>query len=142
MPRLRSPSAPHRLPSERGDAMSSTLWKRYLEYVSVSDSIGLTVDVSRMSFPDGFFAQMHPLMERAFAEMDALEKGAVANPDEKRLVGHYWLRDPARAPSMEIRAEIADTIQRVRRFARDVHSGRIRGEPRHFTNLLAIGLAR
>jgi glucose-6-phosphate isomerase len=36
-------------------------------------------------------------MDAAFAEMAALEKHAVANPDEKRMVGHYWLRNPALA---------------------------------------------
>ena len=29
---------------------------------------------------------------------EALERGAIANPDEKRRVRHYWLRDPDRAP--------------------------------------------
>ena len=32
--------------------------------------------------------------------MDALEKGAIANPDEDRMVGHYWLRAaPHMAPT-------------------------------------------
>ena len=35
--------------------------------------------------------------------MDALEKGAIANPDEKRMVGHYWLRAPELAPTPELR---------------------------------------
>jgi len=30
--------------------------------------------------------------------MEALEGGAIANPDEGRMVGHYWLRAPERAP--------------------------------------------
>ena len=30
----------------------------------------------------------------AFAAMAQLEAGAIANPDEQRQVGHYWLRDP------------------------------------------------
>ncbi|MCB9764995.1 MAG: glucose-6-phosphate isomerase [Alphaproteobacteria bacterium] len=38
------------------------------------------------------------LMEAAYDAMDALEAGAIANPDEGRQVGHYWLRDPDRAP--------------------------------------------
>ena len=33
------------------------------------------------------------------AALAGLEAGAIANPDEGRQVGHYWLRDPARAPS-------------------------------------------
>ncbi len=31
--------------------------------------------------------------------MDKIEAGAIANPDENRMVGHYWLRDPDRAPT-------------------------------------------
>ena len=30
----------------------------------------------------------------------ALEKGAIANADEKRMVGHYWLRAPELAPRL------------------------------------------
>ena len=41
-------------------------------------------------------------MQKAFAAMDALEAGAIANPDEKRMVGHYWLRDPTLAPTPEL----------------------------------------
>ena len=43
---------------------------------------------------EAFFAAMEPRIQKAFADMDALEKGAIANPDEKRMVGHYWLRNP------------------------------------------------
>ena len=32
------------------------------------------------------------------SEMEALEAGAIANADEKRMVGHYWLRAPELAP--------------------------------------------
>ena len=50
--------------------------------------------------------------------MRELEAGAIANPTEKRMVGHYWLRDPALAPTPELRTEIEETIkphQKVRR---------------------------
>jgi glucose-6-phosphate isomerase len=72
---------------------------RYKDTLCVAPSIDLSLDVSRMAFDDGFFARMAPAMEKAYAAMDALEKGAIANPDEKRMVGHYWLRDPKRAPA-------------------------------------------
>ncbi len=42
----------------------------------------------------------------ALAAMQALEDGAIANPSEQRQVGHYWLRDPDRAPSSAITAAI------------------------------------
>ena len=47
------------------------------------------------AFPDGFFEKMQPKVEKAFAAMRELEAGGIANPDEKRMVGHYWLRDAA-----------------------------------------------
>ena len=74
------------------------LWERYKKYLCVAESVGLTLDVSRMSFADDFLERMRGPMEKAFDAMEALEKGAIANPDENRMVGHYWLRAPERAP--------------------------------------------
>ncbi len=116
-------------------------WERFKKYLCVCPSIGLSLDVSRMTFGDAFFAQMAPAVEKAFTAMDQLEAGAIANPDEQRMVGHYWLRDPARAPKPEIRAEIENTLAAIKKFAADIHSGTIRtakGVP--FENLLVIGI--
>ena len=120
--------------------MSRVLWDRYREYLTVHPSIGLAVDVSRMKFPADFFAKMDPAMQQAYTAMDALERGAIANPDEKRMVGHYWLRDPERAPTPELRREITETVARIEQFAADVHDGRIRGARGPFRNLLVIGI--
>ena len=65
-------------------------------------------------------------IKRAFEAMDALEQGAIANPDENRMVGHYWLRAPELAPTPEIAAEIRKTVADVKAFAAGVHSGEIR----------------
>src|SRR5882757_1662081 len=104
-----------------------TLWSRYQKYLAVCPSIDLCLDISRMSFDDGYFDRMKDRMQSAFAEMAELEKGAIANPDEKRMVGHYWLRNSALAPTAEIRAEIDKTLQRVKTFAAAVHAGEVRG---------------
>ena len=56
------------------------------------------------AFPDGYFEKMQPQVEKAFAAMRELEAGAIANPDENRMVGHYWLREPELAPNDELRA--------------------------------------
>lgn len=40
-------------------------------------------------FDDGFLERMAPALRGAFEAMNALEKGAIANVDEKRMVGHY-----------------------------------------------------
>ena len=69
-----------------------------------------------------------------------LENGAIANPDEKRMVGHYWLRNPALAPRKEIRAEIQETVASIKAFAAEIHSGKIRGNNGAFKRLLLIGI--
>ncbi len=73
--------------------------------------------------------------------MDKLESGAIANPDENRMVGHYWLRDPDRAPNPQIRKEITDTLANIKSFAADIHSGKIKSPSGLlFTELLVIGI--
>jgi glucose-6-phosphate isomerase len=92
-------------------------WERFQKYYTEFPALGLAVDLSRMNVDDAFFAAMEPRMQKAFADMAALEKGAIANPDENRMVGHYWLRNPALAPTPEIRKEIEETLPRSRTFA-------------------------
>ena len=72
-------------------------------------NLGFSLDISRMKFPEDFFERMQPKIEKAFAAMRELEAGAIANPTENRMVGHYWLRNPALAPTPELRAEIQGT---------------------------------
>ena len=120
---------------------ASILWKRYQQCLCQVPSIGLTLDVSRMRFEDGFLARMAAPMQRAFDAMDALERGGIANPDENRMVGHYWLRAPHLAPSPAIAAEIRNALAEIKRFADAVHDGAIRTpEGVQFTHLLSIGI--
>ncbi len=117
------------------------LWDRYRRYLCVCESIGLSVDISRMGFGDDFFNRMGPAISGAFDAMEALESGAIANPDENRRVGHYWLRAPELAPDEKIASEITATVDRVKRFASDVHAGRIAPPGRkRFENLLLLGI--
>jgi glucose-6-phosphate isomerase len=120
---------------------AANLWKRYQLYLCIAPSIDLTLDISRMHFDDGFLDHMEPAMRKAYEAMDALEKGAIANPDEKRMVGHYWLRAPERAPTPEIAKEIRDCLASIKAFAADVHAGKIK-PPRaaKFTQVLSIGI--
>jgi glucose-6-phosphate isomerase len=115
-------------------------WTRFQKYYTEFPALGLTVDLSRMNIDDDFFAAMEPRIQQAFASMAALEKGAVANPDENRMVGHYWLRNPALAPTLEIRKEIEETIQKIKEFSAKVHTGTIHGEGGLFRNFLLIGI--
>jgi glucose-6-phosphate isomerase len=116
------------------------LWHRFQKYFTDFPSLGLAIDLSRVNFPDDFFGRMEPSMQKAFAAMGELEKGAIANPDEKRMVGHYWLRNSAFAPTPAIRKEIDDTVAAVKAFAAEVHSGKVAGAKGPFKNVLVIGI--
>jgi len=102
--------------------------------------LGLTLDLSRINFPDDFYSTMEPQLQKAFASMASLEKGGIANPDENRMVGHYWLRNPALAPTSEIRKDIEETIQNIKGFAAQIHGGKLQGAAGTFKNLLLIGI--
>jgi len=115
-------------------------WERFQKYYTEFPELGLAIDLSRMNVDDAFFAAMEPRIQKAFADMDALEKGAIANPDEKRMVGHYWLRNPALAPTPEIRREIEETLVKIKDFTAKIHSGEIRGAGGTFKNFLLIGI--
>lgn len=116
------------------------LWQRFQRFYSEYPTIGLALDFSRMDFTDEFINQMEPAMQRAFAGMKQLEKGAIANPDENRMVGHYWLRNPALAPAPAIRNEIETGLEAIKAFAKNVHEGKIAGAGGRFKNILVIGI--
>ena len=65
------------------------LWQRYKERTTFHDEIGLSLDLSRVDFAADFFEQKTESIEKALAAMAKLEQGSIANPDEKRMVGHY-----------------------------------------------------
>jgi glucose-6-phosphate isomerase len=118
----------------------AALWDRFQDRYFEYPAAGLAMDLSRVDFPDGFLDGMEAPMQRAFAAMADLEKGAVANPDERRRVGHYWLRNPALAPEIGLRSAIEETLASVQAFIADIHSGRIAGASGPFTDLLVIGI--
>jgi len=115
-------------------------WSRFKEFSFQFPRVGVAIDLSRLPFPPGYLEQMAGRMEHAFADMAALEKGAIANPDEKRMVGHYWLRAPKLAPTPEIAAAITATLAAIKTFARQVHRGEIAGPAGRFRELLVIGI--
>lgn len=124
--------------------MSATpeqLWQRFQQHYTEFPTLGLAVDLSRMNFGDDYLARMQPQLDRAFAAMSALEAGAIANPDEKRMVGHYWLRNAALAPTPEMRQEIEDTLAALEKFTAEVHAGEtVRGTGGPFKRLLVVGI--
>jgi len=115
-------------------------WTRFQQYNFPNESLGVSLDLSRMPFPEGFLEQMAVPMKKAFEDMSALEKGAIANPDENRMVGHYWLRAPHLAPTAELSKAVTDALASIKDFTAKVHSGAIKGPRGAFKNLLVIGI--
>ncbi|MGB3296481.1 MAG: glucose-6-phosphate isomerase [Phormidesmis sp.] len=120
---------------------AAALWKRYQDWLYYHEGLGIYVDISRMSFDEAFVQQLAPRFDQAFEAMTALEAGAIANPDEDRMVGHYWLRNPDLAPSEALKQAVTETLSAVKDFAQKVRSGEITppGEPR-FTDILSVGI--
>ena len=118
----------------------AALWSRFRQFYTEYPTLGLAMDISRVNFPDNFFATMERPMQRAYIAMAELEKGGIANPDEKRMVGHYWLRNPKLAPTQTIADEITQTLADIKAFAAAVHVGAIKGAKGPFKNVLVIGL--
>jgi len=115
-------------------------WDRFKKTTYQNSELGVALDISRIPFPDDFLAGMDARLQAAFVAMAALEKGAIANPDEQRMVGHYWLRAPELAPAPEIKKEIVDTLAAIKAFAAQVHAGTIAGPQGKFKHLLVIGI--
>ena len=117
------------------------LWERYKKYLAFHPELGLMVDISRMRFPDDYFDLMEPRMQKAYREMDALESGEIANPDEERMVGHYWLRAPELAPDPKMTRDIKNTLRSIKKFASNVHTGKIMApNGKRFSRFLLIGI--
>jgi len=121
--------------------MSRELWDRYRAWLYDNSELGFRLDVSRMGLPDDYRKRLGSKLARAFDAMRELEGGSIANPDEQRMVGHYWLRSPELAPSAEISTAITQTLDQLLDFVARVHDGRIapsRGE--RFEHLLVVGI--
>lgn len=101
----------------------------------------IAMDAYLMGLPEDWAARYCDSLATAMAAMQRLEAGAIANGDEGRMVGHYWLRDPERAPSAEIAAAISQTLARIRSFTEAVHSGLlVGGQRKAFSNQLIVGI--
>ena len=113
---------------------------RFKKYRITIPRLETSFDFSRMMFTDQDIAALEPRFEPVFKAMAELETGAISNPDEGRMVGHYWLRAPELAPSKELQQAIADTIAAIKEFAEDVHQGRVQGAKGTFKNVLVVGI--
>ena len=115
-------------------------WKTFKKsYLSINE-LEFALDYSRIHFSDGFFQANEAKMQSAFSAMDALESGSIANPDEGRQVGHYWLRNAELAPDSDTQKAIITALKAIDSIVEKVHSGSCAGEKGSFKNLLIIGI--
>ncbi|MGK0309952.1 MAG: glucose-6-phosphate isomerase [Lentimonas sp.] len=115
-------------------------WDRFKHYYLYIDTLNFGIDISRVDFEDAFLDRMEPKIQAAYTAMQALEAGSIANIDENRKVGHYWLRAAEMAPDKELTKAIKSCIDKIKQVASSVHSGTLKGAHGNFKNLLVIGI--
>ena len=54
---------------------SNELWQRYCDYLFTDETLGFSLDISRVRFPDDYFESMQIRMTAALAAMRELESG-------------------------------------------------------------------
>lgn len=65
---------------------NAQLWQRYQDWLYYDPELNFYLDISRMRFSDQFVEEMQRKFQKAFQDMADLEAGAIANPDEDRMV--------------------------------------------------------
>lgn len=116
-------------------------WNKYNQCLTRYSEFGFSIDLSLVDFKETFFADMEPKIAKAFSDMKALESGAIANPDEGRMVGHYWLRNADLAPNETIKKQITEPLADLKAFAAQVANGEVAPPSGgRFENLLIVGI--
>lgn len=118
----------------------TTLWQDYSANLLRYPELGFSLDCSRMQIASDYSSSLETEIQRAWKGLESLEAGDIANPDENRMVGHYWLRNPSLAPDA-LQKGITETLHSLKDFATKVRTGGI-SSPRgaRFENLLIIGI--
>ncbi|MBP6875587.1 MAG: glucose-6-phosphate isomerase [Candidatus Eisenbacteria bacterium] len=146
-----SPSSSSRAPGS--PSSSSVTWDDFRGRVIDLPDLGVRLDASRMRISDADLEALHAPLAQALARMHELERGAIANPDEGRPVGHYWLRNPDLAPDPAVPGAIRESWERMAGFAaRTIAASRVPmsaaaeavrdplGPPARFRHFLLIGI--
>ncbi len=116
-------------------------WGRYCDLLYNDDSLGFWLDISKMDVANNDFDEFKGNFSNAFKAIDNLENGSIANIDENRKVGHYWLRNPKVAPTSKISASIKSEINRISSFGKSILNGHILNKNnRKYTDVFWIGI--
>ncbi len=118
-----------------------TRFEDYLRWRCGLDDPFLELDLSVSGLDATDLEQLSPGLDRALDAMAELEAGGIANRDEQRMVGHYWLRAPQLAPDEATSEAIAGTLEQIVAFAAAVHSGQIAPpDAERFRRVLVAGI--
>ena len=116
-------------------------WSRFNDFLYYDQDLSFWLDISRMDVDLNDLVLYESSFNKAFNSMQELENGSIANKDESRQVGHYWLRTPTLAPSEEISNSINYEIQKIKEFGQQITSGNIKSKAnKPFTDVLWIGI--
>ena len=119
----------------------SSILETYTDNLYTNKTLNFFLDLNEAQLPDASISELAPLLSEALRAMQNLENGAIANPDENRPVGHYWLRNHKLAPTVEIQNQISDTISSIKSFSAAVHQGQLLNPKGGvFTQILLIGI--
>ena len=120
---------------------NTSSWQSYQDSVTRYPELGFTIDTSRMDIPSDFPEQLSSEISRAFEGITKIEAGEIMNPDEGRMVGHYWLRNPELAPNNEIKEQITAPLADLKELASKILSGALTNpQGGRFENLLIVGI--
>lgn len=103
--------------------------------------IGLFFDFSKSELNSEFVCNNKALIDRALLALKDLEAGAISNPTEQRMVGHYWLRAPELAPPGKFSDEILAARNSINNLVGQIDRGQIKSEKGTvFNKILLIGI--
>ncbi len=115
-------------------------WNNYNNLLRYQD-LGFSLDLSRTDMEQSYIDALKPQIDKAYADLVKTEAGEIVNPDEGRMVGHYWLRNAELAPNAELKAQINEPLAQLKQLAEDVHHGNVAPSAGgRFENLLVIGI--
>ena len=116
-------------------------WANFQQWCLDFSEVQIALDLSRSGLTQEDLAAFEQPCTDALASMAKLEAGALANPDEQRQVGHYWLRNPELAPTREIAEDIRIAWAAIDEFTQAVHSATlVSATGSRFRNLLLVGI--
>ncbi len=116
-------------------------WDKYCNYLWFDKQVNIWLDISKINFTLDQISSLENKFKNVFSALKELEAGAISNIDEKRQVGHYWLRNPSVAPNNLIKDEINNEIRDISEFGENILESKItNNKNQKFTDVLWIGI--